>query len=405
MSNNEQSPDQNDNSADLEAGRLRDAVQQIRATDPPGDSVDRAMERAIGIVSTAVEVRNQPTKTPSRRRWMRWVVGAVCCCVAAAFVSVGQSLRESARRTHVANNLKQIGLAVHNYADPAVSAMWATERYDRTPTLDGQYLGRFRLEGRSAEEPELVGGTILRYATNPAPTSFFATDPNAQAITKIIHSASLLLVVDEITEADTALRKLVEQMAGTIGNSAIAEPQGQPRTANWVVRIPVESLDEFLSDVVELGTPENRSTNSSDVTEEYVDLNARIETKRQLEKRILDLLEKNTGDIKDVLAVEEQLARVRQEIEQMEGRVKRIDTVTAMTTVNISAREERDFVPPQAPTFGNELHQTWQDSTNTVADLGKAVVIVLIAIVPWLPLIMITGFIVWRLLRLRQTDG
>ena len=194
-------------------------------------------------------------------------------------------------------------------------------------------------------------------------------------------------------------------MSGTIGNSAIAEPQGQPRTANWVVRIPVESLDEFLSDVVELGTPENRSTNSSDVTEEYVDLNARIETKRQLEKRILDLLEKNTGDIKDVLTVEEQLARVRQEIEQMEGRVKRIDTVTAMTTVNISAREERDFVPPQAPTFGNELHQTWQDSTNTVADLGKSVVIVLIAIVPWLPLIMIAGFIGWRLLRLRKTDG
>jgi hypothetical protein len=163
--------------------------------------------------------------------------------------------------------------------------------------------------------------------------------------------------------------------------------------------VPVDSLDSFLREVVELGTPENRSTNRRDVTEEYTDLETRIANKKQLEKRILDLLEKNTGDIKDVLAVESQLARVREEIEKMEGRVKYLDTVTAMSTVAIQAREERDYVPPQTPSFSTEIGRTWDGSIKTLQDTGEGLVLVTVAVGPWMPFIVVLMFICWRMLK------
>ncbi len=88
----------------------------------------------------------------------------------------------------------------------------------------------------------------------------------------------------------------------------------------------------------------------------------------------------------------------------MEGRIKRIDAVIATTTVIISAREERNYVPPQTPTFGTEVQQTWQDSMDTLAEFGKSIAIVLIAIIPWLPIVMLPVFVGRRLLRRRKVE-
>ena len=164
----------------------------------------------------------------------------------------------------------------------------------------------------------------------------------------------------------------------------------------------MDSLDLFLREVVEFGTPENRSTNTLDVTEEYMDLETRITNKELLEKRILILLKENTGDINDMLAVEEQMARVREEIERMKSRVNHLDEVTTMSTVTITAREERDYVPPQSPSFRTEIGRTWGGSIESLQGLGKWLVLAVVAIGPWLPFIGVFIFISLRLLKRRR---
>ena len=90
--------------------------------------------------------------------------------------------------------------------------------------------------------------------------------------------------------------------------------------------------DPFLQAVSRLGVPESRHQTAQDVTEEFVDLEARISNKKRLEKRIVELLSSSSGKIKDVIEVERELARVRGEIEQSEGRLRYLTDRTEFTT-------------------------------------------------------------------------
>lgn len=362
---------------ELDDDRLRQSVEQIRGNPAPQDAVDRAVERAQELTRVGLAVRRQPAIAGRRFGGIRTFVGMACLLLFLGMLvqSISQSvveMREAARRTPAVNDLKQIGLAMHNYHET-----------NGVPQLLSGNDGRYRF---AVQQPE----------------NYFVDGAGASQASKIIHSAEIVLVVDEITSTEALLVELLEQFDGYVGNSQILEPQGQQRSAQWVVHVPAERRNAFLQEVVKLGTPENRTTNSRDVTEEFVDLTTRIESKKQLEQRILGLLEKQAGDIKDVLAVEEQLARVREEIEKMQGRVDHIDAVTTMTSITISAREEHDYVPPQAPSFSTEVGQTWTDSMALLQDFGKSVVFATVAIAPWLPLIAIFVFLVRRWMKRRK---
>ncbi len=362
---------------ELDSDRLRQAVERIRENPVPSAAVDRALNRAQDLTSVSLAVRRRPAIDRRARRTVLTVAGILCSLLFLGAIiwsanNVVQDAREAARRTECSNNMRQVGLSLHNYND-SIPRLPALETHWHATTLDDSN-SMYVMNGQA---PLIV----------PAST------------TKIVHSANVVLVVDEITATESKLRELVQRLKGYIGNSQISEPQGQPRSARWVVRIPVASLDAFLRDVVELGTPENRSTNAQDVTEEYEDLEKRITNKKQLEERILSVLEENTGDIKDVLAVEEQLARVREEIERMEGRIKRLDSITSMTTVEISAREQRDYVPPQSPSFSTEIGRAWSGSLGFMQGLGKSIVLFTVAIGPWLPFLIVIVFLGWRLVK------
>ena len=123
-----------------------------------------------------------------------------------------------------------------------------------------------------------------------------------------------------------------------------------------------DSYHEFLSAAGDIGVPASRIENASDVTEEFVDVEARIKNKRKLEARILELLDRREDKIQHVIEVERELARVREEIERMEGRMRYLKDKTSLTTITITVREQRDYVPEQAPTFTNRIGNAWNAS-------------------------------------------
>jgi len=83
--------------------------------------------------------------------------------------------------------------------------------------------------------------------------------------------------------------------------------------------VPAGRFDEVVAGLRPMGRLESVNVNAQDVGEEYVDVTARIDNARRLEQRLIGLLATRTGKLKDVLDVEQTLARVREEIERYEG--------------------------------------------------------------------------------------
>jgi hypothetical protein len=108
--------------------------------------------------------------------------------------------------------------------------------------------------------------------------------------------------------------------------------------------VPAERLDEVVADLRELGRVESVSLGAEDVTEQYFDLEIRLATQRELEARLRELLRRPSNELSDLLEIERELARVRTEIDQMEGRKRFWDQQVALSTLSVSLAEPRPKV-------------------------------------------------------------
>ncbi len=260
--------------------------------------------------------------------------------------------------------------------------------------------------GCGADEGGLVfsgsgaGSKAGQAASSPAEQSkagAAAPGKPARAARKIIYDARIDLLVDSLNATEQAISKIIKENDGFLAESDQSSSQQNQRRATWRVRVPVANFDAFVAAVVRLGEVRQNHVSSQDVTEEYLDLDARIRNKREEEKRLLKHLADSTGKLDDILAVERELSRVRGEAEQMEGRLRFLADRAELSTVTIEANEWKDYKPPVAASFGTQISRTFFLSVERLVEFGKAILIVFIALLPWLPLIVI-GFVIVRLL-------
>lgn len=224
----------------------------------------------------------------------------------------------------------------------------------------------------------------LLHSANEGNARNSADESATDTTRKVIYEAEISLVVDDVSKLESEMTSLVKRLGGYLADAAVDRSQGQQLSGRWRVRVPVAQFEDFLDAVSKLGIAESRRQTSQDVSEEFVDLEARISNHKRLEERIVKLLEEPSGEIKEVIEVERELARVRGELEQMEGRKRYLTDRTDMTTVIVLAREERDYVPPEAPTFASRIHQAWDDSLIALRQFGEHVVVATVAAVPWI---------------------
>ncbi|QDT15537.1 DUF4349 domain-containing protein [Alienimonas californiensis] len=225
---------------------------------------------------------------------------------------------------------------------------------------------------------------------------------------KIIYTADLTVVVDDFAAAETAIPALVEKFGGYVAGSNVDRSTGDRLRGTWTVRVPVERYEAFLSGAGGLGVVEERDETARDVTAEFVDVEARLAGRRALETRLLELLAERPGELKDVLEIERELARVREEIETAEGRLRYLSNQTAYSTITLSVREERDYVPPRQPGFGERIAATWDNSLAALASFGRGLTLFVVAVTPFalvigLPLALLIWTIVRRARRRRTT--
>ena len=201
---------------------------------------------------------------------------------------------------------------------------------------------------------------------------------------KIIYNTHIGMVVDEYSQFESELQTLVNANGGFVASNKTNRRYNNNQSGDWVVKVPVAQYGSFMSGVESIGFAETRTENAQDVTEEYVDIEARIKNKKALESRVLGILEGRSGKLDDILQIERELSRVREEIERMEGRLRYLKERTSLATISIHCREEQEYMPAAAPTLASRLWLALTGSMGTMGNFVSNLLVLLFAMLPWL---------------------
>jgi len=156
----------------------------------------------------------------------------------------------------------------------------------------------------------------------------------------IAYQVTLSIEVKEFAAAKTKLEEIVAQAGGYIAQARSAETPNQPQRADLTLRVPAEQLSAVLEELRGLGRVVNEQISSEEVTEQVIDLDARMRNARATEQRLIRVLNERTGKVADVLEVEREITRTRQEIERMDARRQNLLQRAEMATVQVALLEE-----------------------------------------------------------------
>ena len=215
---------------------------------------------------------------------------------------------------------------------------------------------------------------------------------------KIVYNSTVRMVLKKtsLEKFETDIEALIKKHSAYKSNGTFKLNQGENRSGTWEIRVPADQYADFLAAVKTLGVPEEVQENTKDVTAQYVDLEARIANQKRLEERVLGVLDQVKGKIGDVLQVEQQLARVRETIERLEGQMRVLKDKVTMATLTVYVREDKDYVPPQALSFGDSIGEMWGKSIAVLVTFAKGIVLFLVAIFPWLLVIVPPLYLIRR---------
>ncbi|MCE7994607.1 MAG: DUF4349 domain-containing protein [Roseivirga sp.] len=167
---------------------------------------------------------------------------------------------------------------------------------------------------------------------------------------KLIKNGSLEFETGDLQKTMSSIQRAAQSAGGYLSNEHSTTLHNQI----WntiTVRVPSSEFDHFIK-AVSRGVEkfDKREIESQDVTEEFVDLQARIKAKKKLEQRFHEIL-KTANTVKDILEVEAEAGKIREEIERAEGRLKFLKNQTAMSTIKIDFYKTTEAVALAENTF------------------------------------------------------
>ena len=173
----------------------------------------------------------------------------------------------------------------------------------------------------------------------PLPAAGSAQQPGSTAPSMIIRSGHATVEVDSLEPAVAAVQALALRVGGYVANISMHTGRAQLRQATLEVKVPAARFDDALEGLEPVGKLEALEVAAQDVGEEFADLTARMSNARRLEERLLSLLATRTGRLEDILAAERELARVREEIERYEGRLRYLQARVTLSTLQVTVHE------------------------------------------------------------------
>ena len=249
-------------------------------------------------------------------------------------------------------------------------------------------------EAPTASAPPARFNEAAQADAGPAPGGKPQAEPPIER--KIIFNGHLELVVKDFDAARVEVTALIDTNKGYFAKSEVVGDAGTKRTGTFTIKVPAEKFQATVNALTKLGVAARNSTDSQDVTEEFVDVAARVRNLKAEEEVLNRLLRDAAGRLEDLFKIREQVRQNREQIERAEGRLKALTALAAMSTIVLTIREEVNYVPPTvaaAPTFGGRVRGAFAESFGLLRSAGEWLVIVLVAAAPWLPLAVGAGLL------------
>jgi hypothetical protein len=161
--------------------------------------------------------------------------------------------------------------------------------------------------------------------------------------TKIIRNAYMSIEVEDFFLASQKAEAYAKKYGGYVSNSDASADMNSKHSGTMTIRVPELHFDAAMAELTLLGEVKSKNTNGNDVTEEYIDLESRISSSKAHEERLVAMY-KNATNVKEMMNIENELSRVRSEIESMQGRLRYMDNRVEMSTITVHIYEETPAV-------------------------------------------------------------
>ncbi len=220
----------------------------------------------------------------------------------------------------------------------------------------------------------------------------------------IIRTASLTLYANDFDKTRNEIERVIRSHRGYAGQVNVTAYTGSARSMRATFQVPASELDAALSDLKKLGRVTEEALTAEEVTRQYVDLQARLVNARATEQRLKDILSRQAGRMQDVLAVEREIARVREEIERMTAEQKNLEARIQYAALSVTLNEEyRAGLESTAPSALTRLRNAVVEGTHGLSESVMGLVIFILSYGPtllfWFAVLFYPARFAWRRLR------
>jgi hypothetical protein len=398
------------------AAQFRSTAQSLSCWSVPevpsqleGPVTDLAQQRSSGraILRQKLFIRS------SLWTWKQWAIAGGCTAIVIllAIPTLNSRHTEQALSVEKARTMGYLEPRAANQPidgqpisdEKSVPLKGKAEQIDSLAAIDPGVVGAYGYSGGASRAAPAVppvarvqNGELNKAVSAPAPAPMIA------------RAVSLTITVKDFATSRSALDNILARHQGYSAQLTVSTPENAPRSFQASLRIPAPDLAATLTELRALGRVQNESQSGEEVTQQHTDLVARLKNSRETEERLQAILQQRTGKVEEVLQVEEEIERVRGEIEGMEADQKALEHRVDFASVELQLTEEfkAQFNTPEMPA-STRMHNAF------VAGLGNASATLLgillffeeygPVLLIWLAILGVPALLVWH--RYRRING
>jgi hypothetical protein len=219
--------------------------------------------------------------------------------------------------------------------------------------------------------------------------------PISLADRKLIRSAELSIELPHYDEGVRRAEEIAGSLGGFVADARATSSAGERASGTLSLRVPADRFGEALRRLSELGHVRARAIQTQDVSREYFDLETRVRVKRDAEARMREVLRNRPAKLSDIVEAEQELTRIVEEIETMEGQRRLYDRQVELATVAVTLFEPGVTPPAVEPSFLEPIRQALRDARRALSSSVAGIIYVAAVAAPW----GIFAGLVWTLVR------
>lgn len=248
----------------------------------------------------------------------------------------------------------------------------------------------------SVAAPRLAMSKKMMATGNSAERNFSGTANDSGLVEtgverKLIRNGDISIEVSDLEKTQSAIEDWVKEFGGYISSSNNGE-----KSSSYTVRIPSEKFDSAMDAAGALGTLKNKNISTQDVSDQFYDLQSRLETKKVLREKLNGYL-RQANSMQDILKVESELNSVQSDIESMEGRLKRLTSQIDFSTISVYVTLPYKSVQGggfELPNLGDGFRHF---VSNIILYFGGFIAVIFYVIICGIPLVAVLAFLFWLL--------